>query len=166
MTKSQLIHGTTDVQQTSIPGAIVDIPHNDNERIQTVEWFTQIPEIGQKCTLIHPTKRRCTHGRFDACKLICPNSPLPMSQYQCAHVAGSVCPGYKISVPLCTLQDQWGVIGYVSVPELVRTKANSSIRLIGAASNSLNSHCIHGALLLPVSHNGEYVQARCPEATL
>ena len=61
-----------------------------------------------------------------------------------------------------------GVIGYELVPDLVRTKAHSPIRLIGAGSNSLKggTHCIHGALLLPVSHKGKYVRARCPDATL
>ena len=61
-----------------------------------------------------------------------------------------------------------GVIGYELVPDLVRTKADSPIRLIGAGSNSLKGgiHCIHGALLLPVSHIGKYVRARCPDATL
>ena len=61
-----------------------------------------------------------------------------------------------------------GVIGYELVPDLVRTKADSPIRLIGAGSNSLKggTHCIHGALLLPVSHKGKYVRARCPDATL
>ena len=61
-----------------------------------------------------------------------------------------------------------GVIGYELVPDLVSTKADSPIRLIGAGSNSLKggTHCIHGALLLPVSHKGKYVRARCPDATL
>ena len=61
-----------------------------------------------------------------------------------------------------------GVIGYEMVPDLVRAKADSPIRLIGAGSNSLKggTHCIHGALLLPVSHKGKYVRARCPDATL
>ena len=61
-----------------------------------------------------------------------------------------------------------GVIRYELVPDLVRTKADSPIRLIGAGSNSLKggTHCIHGALLLPVSHKGRYVRARCPNATL
>ena len=61
-----------------------------------------------------------------------------------------------------------GVIGYELVPDLVRTKADSPIWLIGAGSNSLKggTHCIHGALLLPVSHKGKYVPARCPDATL
>ena len=54
------------------------------------------------------------------------------------------------------------------VPDLVRTKADSPIRLIGAGTHSLKggTHCIHGALLLPVSHKGKYVRARCPDATL
>ena len=54
-----------------------------------------------------------------------------------------------------------GVIRYELVPDLVRTKADSPIRLIGAGSNSLKggTHCIHGALLLPVSHKGKYIRA-------
>ena len=61
-----------------------------------------------------------------------------------------------------------GVIGYELVPDLVRTKADSPIRLIGAGSDSLKggTHCVHGALLLPVSHKGKYVRARGPDATL
>ena len=61
-----------------------------------------------------------------------------------------------------------GVIGYELVPDLVPTKADSLIRLIGAESNSPKggTHCIHGALLLPVSHKGKYVRARCPDTTL
>ena len=60
-----------------------------------------------------------------------------------------------------------GVIEYELVPDLVRTKADSPIRLIRAGSYSLKggTHCIHGALLLPVSHKGKYVQAQCPDAT-
>ena len=61
-----------------------------------------------------------------------------------------------------------GVIGYELVPDLVRTKADSPIPLIGAGSNSLKggTNYIHGALLLPVSHKGKYIRARCPDATL
>ena len=61
-----------------------------------------------------------------------------------------------------------GVIGYELVRDLVGTKSDSPTRLIGAGSNSLKegTHCIHGALLLPVSHKGKYVRARCPDATL
>ena len=64
--------------------------------------------------------------------------------------------------------DALGVIGYELVPDQVRTKADSPIRLIGAGSSSLKggTHCIHGALLLPGSHKGKYVRARCPDATL
>ena len=49
-----------------------------------------------------------------------------------------------------------GVIGYELVPDLVRTKADSAIRLIGAGSNSLKggTHCIHGALLSPYHTKG------------
>ena len=61
-----------------------------------------------------------------------------------------------------------GVIGYELVPDLVCTKADSPIGLIGAGSKSLKgcTHCIHAAPLLPVSHKGKYVRARCPDATL
>ena len=61
-----------------------------------------------------------------------------------------------------------GVIRYELVPDLVRTKADSPICLIGAGSNSLKggTHCIHGAFLLPVSHKGKYLRARFPDATL
>ena len=40
-----------------------------------------------------------------------------------------------------------GVIGYELVPDLIRTKADSPIQLIGAGSNSLKggTHCMHGA---------------------
>ena len=61
-----------------------------------------------------------------------------------------------------------GVSGYEFVPDLIRTKADSPIRLIRAGSNSLKggTHCIHGALFLPVSHKEKYVGARCLDATL
>ena len=61
-----------------------------------------------------------------------------------------------------------GVIGYELVPDLVRTKGDSPIRLIWAGSNSLkgDTHCIPRALLLPISHKGKYVRAGCPDATL
>jgi hypothetical protein len=62
--------------------------------------------------------------------------------------------------------EAFGVIGFELVPEMVRSKAESPIRLIGAGSNSLRggTHCIRGAFLLPVFSDGEYVRARCPDA--
>ena len=61
-----------------------------------------------------------------------------------------------------------GVIGYELVPEMVRSRADSPIRLVGAGSNPLKggTHCIRGALLLPIAHDGEYVRARCDDAVL
>ena len=60
------------------------------------------------------------------------------------------------------------VLVYELVPDVVHTKGDSPIRLIGAGSNSLEggTHCIHGALLLPISHKAKYVRVRCPDATL
>ena len=60
------------------------------------------------------------------------------------------------------------VIGYELVPKLVCSNAKSPIRPIGAGSNSLKggTHCICGALLLPIFHKGGYVRARCPDAIL
>ena len=69
---------------------------------------------------------------------------------------------------ISTGSEDIGVIAYELLPDLVRTKADSPIRLMGAGSNSLKggTHCIHGALLLPVSHKGKYFRARCANATL
>ena len=61
-----------------------------------------------------------------------------------------------------------GVIGYELVPEMVRSRTDSAIRLVGAGSNPLKggTHCIRGAFLLPIAHDGEYVRARCDDAVL